>query len=134
MPDEDDAALSWDGGSDSTHVDFPQPDAEVASDETGLATGTSSAMVGVYGVFGGIFLLYTVGWMLIAIRGSQSTGVALTDFMLHLSSLLAIAAAPAWFIAALWLTVGRANWSRIVPLVIGVLVLVPWGFVSGVSR
>lgn len=134
MADENEEALSWDGGSDPTHVDSPEPDARPASDETGLASGTSSGMLVVYGVFGGIYLLYTVGWLIIALRGGQSTGVALNDFMLYLSTVLAIGAAPAWFIATLVLSAGRKSWLKILVLLIGVIVLIPWGFVSGVAR
>ena len=131
MADADDEALSWGGGADPTHVDSGAPDAVAGSDEAGIAPGVSSPMLVVYGVFGGIYLLYTVGWLIIALRGSQTTGVALNDIMLHVSMLLAVAAAPAWFIAALALTATRRSWLRIVMLVLGMLVLIPWGFVSG---
>ena len=107
--------------------------AVAGSDEAGLAPGVSSTMLVVYGVFGGIYLLYTVGWLIIAVRGNQETGIPLDDIMQHISTLLAIAAAPAWFIATLALTAGRRSWVRIVALLVGMLVLIPWGFVSGVS-
>lgn len=132
MGDENEEALSWDGGSDPTHVDSIEPDA--ASDESALAPGTSSGMLVVYGIFGGIYLLYTVGWLIIAMRGTQPTGVALNDIMLRVSTLLAFAAAPSWFIATLALSAGRKSWPRVLVLLIGVLVLIPWGFVSGVAQ
>ena len=132
MADENDEALSWGGETDSTHVDSAEPDIAV-DDEAALVPGVSSTMLVVYGIFGGIYLLYTVGWLIIAIRGNQETGVPLNDFMQHISTLLAILAAPAWFIATLALTAGRRNWVRIVSLLIGMLLLIPWGFVIGVS-
>jgi|SRR6185312_27140 hypothetical protein len=131
--DAEDEALSWGGEADPTHVDSPTPDA-AAADETGFAAGVSSPMLVVYGVFGGIYLLYTVGWLIIALRGSQTTGVPLNDIMLHLSTLLAVAAAPAWFIATLALAPTRRTWLRVAVLVLGILVLIPWGFVSGGGR
>src|SRR6185312_14739020 len=131
MADANDEALSWGGESDPTHVDSDKPDAGAGPDSAAFAPGVSSPMLVVYGVFGGIYLLYTVGWLIIAIRGSQTTGVALNDMMLHASTLLAIAAAPAWFIATLSLTMRHKSWLRIVVLVIGVLVLIPWAFMSG---
>jgi hypothetical protein len=134
MAEANDDALSWGGESDPTHVDSGEPDAGAGPDSAALAPGVSSPMLVVYGVFGGIYLLYTVGWLIIAIRGSQTTGVALGDIMQHASTLLAVAAAPAWFIATLSLTPGRRSWLRVVVLVIGVLVLVPWAFMSGGSQ
>ncbi|WP_349899413.1 hypothetical protein [Parafrigoribacterium soli] len=131
--DADDEALSWDGEADPTHVDSTTPDAAVAGN-AGFAPGVSSPMLVVYGVFGGIYLLYTVGWLIIALRGSQTTGVPLNDIMLHLSTLLAVVAAPAWFIATLALAPTRRTWVRIAVLVLGILVLIPWGFVNGGGR
>ena len=132
MADENDEALRWGSETDSTHVDSAEPDV-AAGDEAALAPGISSTMLVVYGIFGGIYLLYTVGWLIVAIRGNQETGVPLNDIMQHISTLLAILAAPAWFIATLALTAGRGNWVRIVSFLIGMLLLIPWGFVSGVS-
>jgi hypothetical protein len=128
----DDEALSWGGEADPTHVDSDAPGAAEPRAE-GFAPGVSSPMLVVYGAFGGFYLLYSIGWLIIALRGSQVTGVALNDIMLHISTLLAIAAAPAWFIATLALTAGRRTWLRIVALVVGILVLIPWAFVGGVS-
>lgn len=134
MAEANDDALSWGGESDPTHVDSGEPDAGAGPDSAALAPGVSSPMLVVYGVFGGIYLLYTVGWLIIAIRGSQTTGVVLNDLMLHASTLLAVAAAPAWFIATLALTTGRRSWLRILILVIGALILIPWAFMSGGAR
>ncbi len=132
MADANDEALSWGGESDPTHVDSAEPDTP-GRDDAGLAPGVSSTMLVVYGIFGGIYLLYTVGWLIIAIRGSRETGVALNDTMLHISTLLAVLAAPVWFIATLALSRARRSWVRVLVLAIGILVLIPWGFVSGVS-
>lgn len=128
--DGDDEALSWGGETDPTHVDSPEPDAADA-DGTQLAPGTSSTMLVVFGILGGIYLLYTVAWLITALRPSYTTGVALNDLMSRISSILAVLAAPAWFVAALVLTASRRNWVRILALVAGIVVLLPWGFVSG---
>lgn len=131
--DVDDEALSWGGETDATHVDSSVADAVETRGE-GFAPGVSSPMLVGYGALGGIYLLYTIGWLILALRGSQVTGVPLNDIMLHVSTLLAIAAAPAWFIATLALTAGRRTWLRVSVLVVGILVLIPWAFVGGVSR
>ncbi len=129
--DADDEALSWGGESDPTHVDSAEPDAAAGPDGPVLAPGTSSTMLVVFGVLGGIYLLYTVAWLITAMQPGYTTGVALTDFMTQVSSMLAVLAAPAWFIAALALTASRRSWVRILFLVLGMVVLLPWGFVSG---
>jgi len=130
--DADDEALSWGHESDPTHVDSAGPD-DAAAGPGGpvLAPGTSSAMLVVFGVFGGIYLLYTVAWLITAMQPGYTTGNALNDLMTQISSVLAVLAAPAWFIAALALTASRRNWVRILFLVLGIVVLLPWGFVSG---
>jgi hypothetical protein len=129
--DADDEALSWGHEADPTHVDSAQADADAGSDGPALAPGTSSIMLVVFGVFGGIYLLYAVAWLITAMQPGYTTGAPLNDFMAQASSALAVLAAPAWFIATLALTASRRNWVRILVLVLGIVVLVPWGFVSG---
>ncbi|MEO6943910.1 MAG: hypothetical protein ABI053_04270 [Lacisediminihabitans sp.] len=127
----DDDALSWGHESDPTHVDFAQTDAVAGSDGPVSASGTSSAMLVVFGVFGGIYFLYTVAWLITALQPGITTGNTLNDFMTQGSRVLAVLAAPAWFITALALTASRRSGVRILFLVLGIVVLLPWGFVSG---
>jgi uncharacterized membrane protein YhdT len=131
MAEANDDALSWGGESDPTHVDSDEPDAGAGADSAALAPGVSSPMLVVYGVFGGIYLLYTVGWLIAALQPSSATGVSLTDFMQQVSNILTVLAAPAWFIMTLVLTVSRRSRVRVFFLVVGVLVLLPWSFASG---
>lgn len=129
--DADDEALSWGHESDPTHVGSAEPDAAAGPGGPLLAPGTSSTMLVVFGVLGGIYLLYTVAWLITALQPGYTTGVPLTDFMTRVSSVFAVLAAPAWFITALVLTTSRRSWVRIIFLVLGIVVLLPWGFVSG---
>lgn len=129
--DADDEALSWGRESDPTHVDSTETDAAAGQGAPLLAPGTSSAMLVVFGVLGGIYLLYTVAWLITALRPGYTTGIALTDLMNQISSVLAVLAAPAWFVAALALTTSRRSLVRILFLLLGIVVLLPWGFVSG---
>ncbi|MCU1580693.1 MAG: hypothetical protein JWO01_81 [Microbacteriaceae bacterium] len=129
--DRDDEGLSWDGGSDPTHIDTNKVNAGALADDAPEFAGTSSAMLVLYGVFGGIYLLFTVAWLITALRTTIATGSPLDDIMTRASSILAVAAAPAWFIASIALPAGRPNWLRVVALVVGIVVLLPWGLVTG---
>ena len=81
------------------------------------------------GVIGGIYLLYAVGW---AVGGSNlrpSAKFLVTDAMYLPWMWLVILAPFLWFVAVWVLTRGRATWIRIVGLVAGVVLLIPWPFV-----
>jgi hypothetical protein len=132
MGDErEDEGLSWDGGTDPTHVDTGKADEGAVADDAPEFAGTSSVMLIVYGIFGGIYLLYTVAWLITALRTTVAVATPLDDIMTQASTILAVAAAPAWFIASLALAVGRPSWVRILALIVGVIVLLPWGLVTG---
>ena len=91
------------------------------------------------GVFGGIFLLYAIGWYLGATRLAayqEVTGYGLAiglrtladDFMFLGWVMLATLAAPIWFITSVYLTQGARFWKRFVALLGGAVLLVPWPF------
>jgi len=94
--------------------------------------GLGDAGLVVVGVIGGVYLLWTVGWVLGALRLRDwiqvQTG-AVADAMFHGSMVLAILAPAIWFGGSWYLTRRRPTWVRIVALVLGVIVLVPWPFV-----
>jgi hypothetical protein len=129
--DREDEGLSWDGGSDPTHIDTNKADADAVADDAPEFAGTSSGMLVLYGVFGGIYLLFTVAWLITALRTTIATGTPLDDIMTRASSILAVVAAPAWFIASIALAAGRPSWLRVVALIVGIVVLLPWGLVTG---
>ncbi|OCG75338.1 hypothetical protein [Microbacterium sediminis] len=84
------------------------------------------------GVLGGVYLLWTVGWVLGSLRlrdWIQIRTGAVADAMFHGSMVLGILAPAIWFGAAWFLTRGRPTWVRIAAIVLGVIVLVPWPFV-----
>jgi hypothetical protein len=84
------------------------------------------------GVLGGVYLLWTVGWLLGAMRLRaliQMQPDAVVDPMFHGSMVLGILAPAIWFGGAWFLTRGRPAWLRIAALLVGVVVLVPWPFV-----
>ena len=121
------------GAAESAH-------AEVAggpSDDEAPAMG-NAALISL-GVFGGVFVLYAIGWYLGATRLAavqlesgygELLGVPiLADDLLYLFwVILATLAAPIWFITTLLVTRGQRFWKRFVGLLGGVVLLVPWPF------
>lgn len=78
------------------------------------------------GVIGGIYALWTAGWVVGALRLHQVQG---GDAMFLASMVLGIAAPAIWFLTAWVLTRHRASWMRFLALLGGIVVLVPWPFV-----
>jgi len=76
------------------------------------------------GVFGGIYLLFTIGWFIGVSRIGNPLGDALASFMFSLGTWLAVAAPVAWFAVTLWLTRSRPR-GRILWLLLGVVLLAP---------
>jgi len=93
----------------------------------------SSAMLVTLGIFGGVFLLYSVGWLISAFRPDAAVpDDTVGEFMFNLGQGLAVAAGPVWMAATLWLTRGSKPYVRIAMLALGVLLVLPWPFLRGV--
>lgn len=86
------------------------------------------------GVLGGVYLLYAIGWFVSGSR-FQLYAMATLEPVGYLAAwALAVAAAPLWFATVLGFGARRPLWVRILLLLAGVVVLVPWPFLmSGVS-
>lgn len=115
----------------------PPPGAAVAAAPGGRAADGAAeapaqlsnvALVG-FGVLGGAYLLYTIGWIIGGYRLQGRAQWMVTDAMFQGSFWLTILAPLIWFVTVLLLTRGRRMWVRIVWLVAGVVLLVPWPFV-----
>jgi hypothetical protein len=152
---EDEEALTWAGGRDPSHYETPEgkparPAAaprnpkSVRSDglgetgDDGEAVADSdqrpsmSAIVLVcLGILGGIYALYTLGWFVSWQRLLYADPDELEFQAFHVQQVLAILAAPLWFGATLYFTRGRKPAARLLWLVIGALVLIPWSFTFG---
>lgn len=153
--DEDDEALTWAGGRDPSHYETPEakapklprrgkraesgaqdasePDA-ADGDGSDLPPVTSSAVLVSMGILGGIYLLYTVGWIITVQHAGSLAATPLEHVAVTLKEFLAIAAPALWFAATLFLTRGRRPLIRLVWLVIGALALIPWPFVFGIAN
>jgi hypothetical protein len=93
----------------------------------------SSTMLVTLGIFGGVFLLYSVGWLISAFRPDAAVpSDTVGQFMFNLGQGLAVAAGPVWMAATLWLTRRSTPWVRIAMLLLGVLLVLPWPFLRGV--
>lgn len=92
----------------------------------------SSVELVVFGLLGGVYLLYTIGWALIALKTPPLDAGILNNFMYSVGLWLAVAAGPLWFGCAMWLT-KRPVW-RLVSLAIGAIVLIPFPFLFGFAK
>ncbi|QAY61097.1 DNA polymerase III subunit gamma/tau [Microbacterium protaetiae] len=105
----------------------PVDDAVDAVDEAGSAALGNAALIGL-GVLGGVYLLFTIGWI---IGGLRLQGVA-TYLVSPAASVPAVwlaALAPViWFGTTLWLTRRTRTWLRFTWLIVGAVLLVPWPF------
>jgi purine-cytosine permease-like protein len=127
--DPDDEALSWGDETDPTHVDAPVE--ERAAVDASDAPTTSSAMLVIYGIFAGAYLLYIVGWIIAVQRDTYTQASLLAEIMYQFGEFLAIASPAIWLGAVLVLTRGGRALTRVLWLLAGMLLLAPWPFILG---
>jgi hypothetical protein len=141
--DTDEDALSWHGDSDPTLVTGKKsaPAASSASGSKPAKTAakeavvhekphTSSFLLVSYGILAGAYLLYTVGWVVaITNNGRVPTDSVLTEIMTVSGEYLAIASGALWFAGVFLLTRHSKAIVRLLWLLAGLLLLIPWPFV-----
>lgn len=89
----------------------------------------STPMLVLVGVIGGIYLLYTVGWIIGGFN-LQGSALFLVPAVMYQAAVWAAVLAPAlWFIAVWLLTRRSASWIRVIGFIAGAALLVPWPFV-----
>jgi len=153
MTSESDDALSWDGDEGAAPAPRPQrssppqtrteppssPERADAAASTADAfsddldderPGLSTPMLLTLGVVGGVYLLYSVGWVVGGLRLKPLANFFVADAMFLPWFVLAIAAPALWFLATWVLTRGGVGWIRVGALLLGVVLLVPWPFVT----
>lgn len=159
MTSDSDDALSWDGDDDadprrakdrdrvtsarprptaasspdSAHRRDDALDGDPSADEVTEGDdrpALSTAALLILGVVGGVYLLYSVGWVVGGLRLKPLANFLVADAMFVPWFALAVAAPALWFVATWVLTRGRAGWIRIGILLLGVVLLVPWPFVT----
>lgn len=103
----------------STHVEGEQEQPSI-----------SSVALLAFGVLGGVYLLFSIAWLITVLRNPTQFEDALGNFMFVFGLTLALAAPASWFGAVLYLG-RRANvWLRILFLVVGVAIFIPWPFIT----
>lgn len=90
----------------------------------------STAMLLTVGIVGGIYLLFSIGWVVGGLRLKPLANLIVADAMYVPWFVLAVAAPALWFLAVWVLTRAKAAWIRIGLLLLGVVLLVPWPFVT----
>ncbi|KAA9086952.1 DNA polymerase III subunit gamma/tau [Microbacterium radiodurans] len=116
-------------GSNRDHIESGAPPREAG--EAAASTGLSSAALISLGVLGGIYLLYTIGWLIGGLRVHGLSGLLGVASSVSVPVLVLAVAAPAlWFTAAFVLTRSSRAWVRFAWLIAGAVLLVPWPFAT----
>lgn len=114
-------------GKDSATVEYSDSDGVILDSHE--APALSTPMLLLAGIVGGIYLLYTIGWIIGGFR-LQVGALFLVPTVMYQVGIWAAVLAPAlWFTAVWLLTRQSASWQRILWLLGGVALLVPWPFV-----
>lgn len=104
-------------------------DADGAAARPGEREPLGNAMLIALGVFGGVYLLYAIGWIIGGLRLQGGAAYLVTDVMFQGSLWLAVLAPALWFVTVLLVTRAAKAWVRIAWLVGGVVLLIPWPFI-----
>ncbi|GMM97601.1 DNA polymerase III subunit gamma/tau [Microbacterium sp. MTN4-26] len=125
-------------GADDISRSDAEPDEDAAEGEDAPADADQARPMGnaaliALGVLGGVYLLYTIGWIVGGLRLQDvipfllpETAVARVAYAFALW--IAVAAPAIWFSATVLLTRRSRSWVRFVWLAAGVVLLVPWPF------
>lgn len=125
-------------GADDISRSDAEPDEDAAEGEDAPADADQARPMGnaaliALGVLGGVYLLYTIGWIVGGLRLQDvipfllpETAVARVAYAFALW--IAVAAPAIWFSATVLLTRRSRSWVRFVWLAAGVVLLIPWPF------
>lgn len=113
-------------GSDAVGRPADANAAEAVAAEAEASAPLGNALLVTLGVIAGAFLLYTVGWVIGGLRLAGTAEFLVSPVGYRFALWLAVAAPALWFVATLVLTRRSKTWLRIVWLVAGLVLLVPW--------
>jgi hypothetical protein len=94
------------------------------------ANTTSSVVLVSFGILGGIYLLFTVAWLITALRNPTQFQDPLGNAMFILGLWMAVAAPALWFGGVLVLVARSHPWRRILWIALGAAAFVPWPYLS----
>jgi hypothetical protein len=134
--DPDEEALRWAGDSDLDYPRQAEPAAEVADgepveDEADAAKPANPLLVVAYGIIGGIYVLYSVAWLITVTADPFTRDTLFAEIMAQFGEFLAIAAPLVWLAVTLLLTRGRSALLRLGWLVGGLILLFPLPYLLG---
>ena len=136
LDEHDDDALSWGDERDASHVEGPAPVGQTGTEaDDELPAGMSSASLVGHGVFGGVALLSSVGWIVSRDRFLLSFGGTVVDHVQTalwlLGVALAIVAPAVWFVTTILLVPQSRSSRRLLVFALGAVALAPWPLVIG---
>ncbi len=141
MTSHDDDALSWAGDEDrltsgasgkaanKRGASSVNPESQ---EHLGPQSLSSVALVG-FGIFAGIYLLFSVAWLITAMRNTKELSDVFANFMFQAGVWACVLAPAMWFGAVLFLARGKSTARHFIWLLIGVIVLIPWPYVTWVG-
>ncbi|WP_157156653.1 MULTISPECIES: hypothetical protein [unclassified Diaminobutyricimonas] len=134
--DPDEEALRWAGDSDLDYPKHAESAAEVADGgstdaEEEPAKPANPLLVVVYGIIGGIYVLYSVAWLITVTADPFSRDNLFAEIMAQFGEFLAIAAPLVWVAVTVLLTRDRSALLRLGWLVGGLILLFPLPYLLG---
>ncbi|RZS65960.1 hypothetical protein EV187_1669 [Agromyces ramosus] len=102
-------------------------DATAVEHDADASRQAGSAELVMLGVLGGVYLLYSIGWLIWAITPPPELADPVAQFMYGLGRWLAVAAPALWFGTVLWLAAEHRR-ARLLWLLAGAVLLVPVPF------
>jgi hypothetical protein len=85
-------------------------------------------LIGV-GVLGGVYALFTIGWIIGGLRLQGTAAFLVSPVGYQVSLWLAVLAPIVWFFTVFLLTAQSKPWVRLVWLIAGAVLLLPWPFI-----
>lgn len=110
-------------------VSAPGDERGDADTETAPAAGLSNAALIILGVFGGVYALESIGWIIGGLRLQQYAEFLVAPLAYQVSLWLAVLTPLIWFVTVLFLTRGGRSWVRVLLLAAGALLVLPWPFI-----
>ncbi|WP_150957375.1 DNA polymerase III subunit gamma/tau [Microbacterium testaceum] len=112
----------------------PSPSESIAVDESEDPDAAHAAPLGNVGLVGigmvaATFLLFAIGWLLAGLR-LNGLGLPIPSVTVIALTIGAALAPLVWFVAVLALTRSWRTWQRFLLLIVGIVLLVPWPFLS----
>ena len=114
--------------SSSRHPETAAVDADADADADHAAPLGNVGLVGI-GMVAATFLLFAIGWLVAGFR-LRDLGLPIPDVTLLALTVGAALAPLVWFVTVLALPRAWRTWQRFLMLILGIVLLVPWPFLS----